>query len=83
MLAVEAIHTGHACRCNFSAKGEYLVCIRAEFNMIASDHALHLAMLIGPVEGTGEDVALLHDLNRLQRASRPIGVICIDGPVAR
>ncbi len=40
--------------------------IRAEFNMIAGDQALQLAVLIRPVEAPGDNVALLHDLNCLK-----------------
>ncbi len=63
MLSINAVETGHAGRRDFSAEGQHIVRVGAEFNMIAGYQALHLAMLIGSAERTGDDVALLDDLN--------------------
>ena len=83
MPSVNAIQAGHAGRRDFPAEGKYIAGIRAELNMIAIDKALHLAMLMRPVEGARDNVALLHNLNRLQRASRLIRVIGVNGPGSR
>ena len=83
MPSVNAIQAGHAGRRDFPAEGKYIAGIRAELNMIAIHKALHLAMLVRPVERTRDNVALLHNLHCLQRASRLIYVVSVDSPGSR
>ena len=80
--AVNSIHAGHAgCR-DLSAEGQHIVCIGAELHVVAADPALQLAMLMGAMEGSRDDVADLRDLDLFERASGLAHVVGVDGPVA-
>jgi hypothetical protein len=80
---MKAIHAGHpGCR-DLSAESQDVVGIGAELHVVPADPALQFAMLMGAVEGSGDDVAHLRELDLFERASGLVCVVGVDGPVAR
>src|ERR1700748_1440100 len=82
MLSVYTVHSRHPIRGDFTAESKYIARIRTELHMIAVDPALQMAFLVRPSEVAGNDVAILRDLNLLERTARLAYVIRINGPVA-
>jgi len=80
---MNSIHAGHAGCSDFSAEGQHVVGIGAELHVVAADPTLQFAMLMGAMEGSGDDVAHLRDLDLFERASGLVRVVGVDGPVAR
>lgn len=80
---MNSIHAGHAGRRDLSSKGQHVVGIGAELHMVSVDPALQFSMLMGAVEGSGDDVAHLRDLDLFERTSGLVRVVGVDGPVAR
>jgi hypothetical protein len=66
VATVNPVKARHAVRGDLAAKREYIAGIGRELNVVAIDKALELAVLVRAVEGAGDDVALLRNLNRLQ-----------------
>ena len=72
---MDAVEAGHAVGGDFAAESEDVVGIGAEFDMVAVDPSLEFAVLVGAAEGSGDDVAVLGDFNRLEGTARFIDVV--------
>ena len=80
--AVDRVKSGHSGARDLTMEGEDCPSVGAELDMISVDPSLKLAVLVRPMEGTGKDIAVLRELNLLQRAARVICVLGVDRPVA-
>jgi hypothetical protein len=59
VLSTYAIQAGYTCGCHFAPAGKHLTRVGAELHVRAGNPALQLAMLMRPMERTGDDVAHL------------------------
>jgi len=82
VATVDAIKTGHALRGNLATERKNVVCVGTEYDVVVVDPALELAMLVRSPEGARYDVTVLAYLDGLERASRLVDVVGLDGPVA-
>ncbi len=56
--------------------------VGAELDIVSANPTLKLAVLVGPMEAPGEDIAALANLDLLQRAAGILRIVGVDGPVA-
>ena len=68
---------------DLTAEGQNIVRICAELYVVSTVPNLKFSVLVRAMKGPRKDVAALRKLNLLQRTSRLINVVSIDGPISR